>query len=678
MFPPIFLRPLSNISRVGQRTESILKKLGLVTQANLLMYFPLRFEDLRKMPKLNSIPLNTPVTVRGTIEIIGNKYSPRKGVAVTEALVRNDQETLRVVWYRQPFLVKNLKVGDQVSLSGKVIQNKFGVFMQSPQYEKVDIRQSLTHTGRIVPFYSLAEGLTQKQIRTLVRQILPLVRFLPEWLPQHIRVRNKLLPLQQALTWIHFPPTFSKLSQARQRLQFDEIFSIQLGVLQYQQFLAHNPARALPFHETAIREFVERLPFRLTTDQKKAAWQILQDLEKTTPMNRLLQGDVGVGKTVVAAIAAYNCILSDLRVAVMSPTEVLARQTFATFRKLLPEKVRVALVTGSEKHDTAAVDIIIGTHALIQEQAALGELGLVIIDEQHRFGVGQRRMLRYKTQSRNGAAFLPHLLSMTATPIPRSLMLTLYGDLAVSQIRMKPQGRAKVACEIIGPTKRKTMYEKIHTELESGRQALVICPIIEESDVLGVAAATTEYERLQRQVFPTYRLGLLHGRLKPKEKDKVMEQFRRNEVQMLVATSVVEVGIDVPNATVIVIEGAERFGLAQLHQLRGRVGRGTADSYCFLITEAGRVPARLEMLARTHDGFALAEADLKFRGPGTFYGTTQSGFVPNLKIASLSDLPLIEAARAAAQEILEEDPALTRYPLLAQKLSTWQKNFHLE
>ena len=678
MFPPIFLRPLSNISRVGAHTESLLKKLGLVTQADLLMYFPLRYEDFRTMPNMTALPLNTPVTVRGTIESIGNKNSSRKRVAVTEALVRSNEDLLRAVWYNQPFLTKNLKVGEKISLSGKVIQNKFGVFMQSPQYEKVDSRQGLTHTGRIVPFYSLTEGLTQKQIRTLVRHILPLLRFLPEWLPQSIRFRNKLIPLSQALQWIHFPPTFPKLSQARLRLQFDEIFTIQLGVLQYQQFLTRNPAQPLHFHKEAIQRFVAVLPFRLTDDQKKAAWHILQDVQKTTPMHRLLQGDVGSGKTVVSAIAAYNCILSSARVAVMSPTEILARQTFATFQALLPQDVRIALLTGSEKHETASAQIIIGTHALIATQAQLDHLGLVIIDEQHRFGVGQRRMLHYKNNTKNGSQLLPHLLSMTATPIPRSLMLTLYGDLAVSQIHSKPVGRSLVTTQIVSASKRETMYTKIREELAAGKQAFIICPIIEENDALGVTAACTEYERVQKHIFPTYCVGLLHGKLKPKEKDAVMKHFRRNEIHILVATSVVEVGIDIPNAAVIVIEGAERFGLAQLHQLRGRVGRGDAASYCFLVTDAQRVPVRLQMLVRSHDGFALAEADLKLRGSGTMYGTQQSGFVPELKIATLSDLPLIETARAAARDILVEDATLTHYPLLAQKLSAWQENFHLE
>lgn len=674
MLPPIFQRPLSDLPRVGKKLASLLAKIDLHTQGDLLFHFPLRYEDFRTSSDLDNVPLDTPVTVRGTITMIGNKQSFRRRLNITEALLDDGNGSLRVVWYNQPYLVKNIHVGDQVALSGKVVRDTYGVRMTSPQYERIATQSASVHTGRIVPMYPLTEGITQKQMRFFIQQVLPLISFLPEWLPDSVRQKNQLSPYAQALRQVHFPASFEEQTQARRRLQFDELFITQLGVLQHRAWLQTEPAPALLFQQQPIKNFVATLPFPLTLDQKKSAWEILQDMEKTVPMNRLLQGEVGSGKTVIAVIAAYQAFLSGQQTVLMSPTEILAQQTFQVFRKFFPPQVRVALFTGSVKNTLTDADVVIGTHALIENILPFRKLGLAIIDEQHRFGVAQRKRLR----STGDGSLVPHLLSMTATPIPRSLLLTLYGDLHVSQIRTKPKRGSKVSTQVIGKQGREKLYTFVRSQMEAGRQVFVICPIIEESDVLGVSSAIQVYEEISRNIFSDFRVGLLHGRLRPAEKETVFNDFRTQKIHILVSTSVVEVGIDIPNATVILIYGAERFGLAQLHQLRGRVGRGEHDSHCFLLPETvSEHHKRLKIIESVYDGFRLAEEDLKIRGGGNIYGQQQSGFTA-FKIADPYDLPLLETARSAAQDIMALDPKLENFPELKKRAEAWGDAFHAE
>ena len=674
MLPSIFQRPLSDLSRVGERISTLLKKLDLTTQEDLLYHFPVRYEDFRNTSTLDSVPINRDITVQGTVSVIANKTTFRRRMTVTEALIEDASSSLRVIWYNQPYLTKTLLVGDHISLSGQVIQDKYGLYMRSPQYEKIHTDAPTTHTGRLVPIYASTAGVTQKQIRFLVKQVLELTRYIEEWLPPTTLREHKLLPLAAALTAIHFPPDSKTLAAAQKRLHFDEMFTIQLGVLNYQKFLQSEPALNIPFAQAAVQNFVKTLPFTLTGDQKKSAWQIIRDCSSSKPMNRLLEGDVGSGKTVVAAIAAYNCVLAGHQVALMSPTEILAQQTFAAFQKLLPEGVRLALLTGSVKHDISDADIVVGTHALIQDNVKFRSLGLVIIDEQHRFGVVQRKALKEKA----GTAHVPHLLSMTATPIPRSLALTVYGNLEVSIIREKPALRKPVITRLVTAAQRGEAYDFVRRQIVGGRQAMVICPLVEESDALGIKAVTEEQKKLQSEIFPEFTVGLLHGRLRPRDKAKIMHAFSGGKIHILVATSVVEVGIDIPNATVIMIEAADRFGLAQLNQFRGRVGRAEHQSYCLLFPDAsGRHNKRLEAMLATNDGFALAEKDLRIRGSGSMYGLEQSGFA-DISATLLTDIALINQTREAARRLLHDDPGLAGFPHIKKRLTEWQESFHVE
>jgi len=578
--------------------------------------------------------------------------------------------------------------GDEVYFSGKAEYTQYGLQLIGPSYEKVKKEQ--THTARIVPVYSLTENLTEKQIRYLIKLILPLAKTIPEWIPQEILKKYRLIGLNQSIKEIHFPTNKNTLSQARYRLKFNELFLIQLKVQAVRQKIASEKAPLIKFNQPLTKKFVDSLPFTLTANQKEAAWEILRNLHQARPMNRLLEGDVGSGKTVVAGMAILNVVDNGYQAALMAPTEILAQQHYKTISSLFKKfKIKAGLLTRADKkisgrrttqkNITAHIangklQVIIGTHAIIQEKVTFKNLGLVIIDEQHRFGVDQRKTLKLKPKGR-----LPHLLSMTATPIPRSLALTLYGDLDLSIITEMPKGRKKVLTKIVPPEKRKLAYNFIHDEIKKGRQVFVVCPLIEGSDKLGVKAATAEYEKLKKQIFPDLNIGLVHSKLKAKEKERVMKKFSDNKINILVATSVVEVGIDVPNASVMMIEGAERFGLAQLHQFRGRVGRAEHQSYCFVFTESDsqKTIERLNALVTAKNGFELAEKDLEFRGPGEIYGLKQSGF-PDLKIAKLTDYEIIQKTKEVSQEIFSKDPWFIHYPFLKEKLKIFTRTIHLE
>jgi len=680
--------PVSAITRVGKTTANYLKRLNIETVKDLIFYYPFRWQDLSQISVIARLQPIELATIKGKIQLLKNRRSPVKRKILTEGLISDKTGSMKVIWFNQPFLTKILAPGDEVYLSGKVDFDKYTLQLINPIYEKV--KQEQTHTARIVPLYSLSGGLTQKQLRFLIKSVLPAVNLVKDWQSKELIDEFNLLYLSEALKQIHFPQNQAILNQAIFRLKFDELFLFQLQIQLSKNEINQSRAEAINFWDKETKTFVEALPFRLTNDQRKSAWQILNDLQATKPMNRLLEGEVGSGKTVVAAIAMLNIFLSGKQSVLMAPTEILASQHYKNLIHFFKNSdLKIALLTRSQRlinNQKAAknkiikellegeISIIIGTHALIQEQIKFNNLACAIIDEQHRFGVNQRKLLR---QNSGNPKTTPHLLSLTATPIPRSLALTLYGDLDLSIIKELPKERKKIITKIISLHERQQTYQFIRTQIKSGRQAFVICPLIDPSDKLGVKAVTAEYERLRKEVFADLKIAMLHGKLKAEEKEQIMTDFLAKKSDILVATSVVEVGVDVPNATVMLIEGAERFGLAQLHQFRGRVGRSIHQSFCFLITEneTDQAKRRLNALISAKDGFELAEYDLQFRGPGEIYGLMQSGW-PEFKIARLTDAEIINQTKKAAQNFISRD--INNFPLLKDKVENLVKIVHLE
>jgi ATP-dependent DNA helicase RecG len=597
---------ITKLNKVGQTTAKRLTNLGINTINDLLFYFPHKYEDLREITKIKDLASGQTANVVGQIELLNNKRSPRRHMNITEALVSDDTEQIKIIWFNQPFIAKNLQVGDKVSIAGKV-KDEYGSFtMISPVYEKITTGQ-LLHTGKIVPAYHLTANITQKQIRFLLKEAQKYLPCLDDWMPTEILKKYNLISLKTAISKIHFPENFEDISLAKKRLAFDEHFLLQLQAQMIKLDYACLKSNRIFFKENETKKFVKNLPFQLTDAQKKASWEILQDMTKDRPMARLLEGDVGCGKTIVAVMALLNAALNEKQAAIMVPTEILANQHFKSITKILKDwDLNIALFTRTSKlahwgrKKTKAIekkiskkiilehiksgdiDIIIGTHAIIQADIEFHDLCLAIIDEQHRFGVEQRKTIVDKSGGKNNT---PHLLSMTATPIPRSLAMSLFGDLDISIINEMPKGRKAIITRVVSEMQRPLAYDFIRKEIKSGRQAFVICPLIDLSDKLGVKSVKDEYEKLSQQIFPDLKIGILHGRMKTPEKDAVMNSFINNEINILVSTSVVEVGVDIPNATIMMIEGADRFGLAQLHQFRGRVGRGIFDSYCFLFAE---------------------------------------------------------------------------------------------
>lgn len=682
---------IKELTKVGEATAKKLVRLGIVTAGDLLWHLPRRYDDFSQQVKIADLKLDDKVNLIGEIQMIGNKRTHRARMNITEALISDETDVLRVVWFNQPFITKTLKIGDKVSLAGKITEDFAGLVMISPSYEKVNAGQIL-HTQGLVPVYDLTAELSGKQVRFMMGQVLKLAAGIADILPNSVKEKNHLIDLSLALRLIHFPTSLAELEQAKQRIAFEELFLLQL-----RSQLARRQAQsldALPvvFAEEETKAMVASLPFALTEDQRRSAWEIIQSLASTKPMLRLLEGDVGTGKTVVALLAMLNVAKSGLQSALMAPTEILATQHYETLTRLARSTdLRIALLTRTQyKLNTSEdklskaklikiiadgeADIVIGTHALIQEKVTFKNLDLVVIDEQHRFGVEQRKALMAKCVAQT----MPHLLSMTATPIPRSLALALYDDLDISIIKTKPMGRPPIITKIVEESDRAKAYDYIGAQIKAGRQAFIICPLIDPSDLLGVRSVTEEYERLSQTVFRDFTVGLLHGKLKAKDKDEMMKKFAANEINILVATSVIEVGIDVPNAVIMMIENADRFGLAQLHQYRGRVGRGKVQSYCFLLTDSGDEKARqrLNCLLEFDNGFDLAKADLKFRGPGEVYGRVQSGF-PELKVASLFDFELMRRAKEAVSGILAQSEDLAKYPDLKNKLGEVEE-LHLE
>lgn len=656
--------PVAALNRVGKTAEKHLRRLGIATVRDLLFHFPFRYEDYSRRAPISALKGGETVTIAGTIELIASKRTARKRAIVTEALVADATGRLRVVWFGQPFITRVLAAGDKVFLSGRVERNAFGISMVGPEYERQMAGKETVHTGRIVPVYPSTAGVTQKQLRYLLSQVIDLARQLPDWLTDAILGSANFLGIAEAVRRVHFPANQAEAAAGMRRLKFDEIFRFQLRSELARRAMAVARANPLPFQEEAVRAFVSSLPFALTRDQKIAAWEIIRAMGEERPMQRILQGDVGSGKTVVAALALLHSAVNGCQGAMMAPTDVLARQHFASLSHLFAGSgYKVGLFTGTSKKAAdlenllaGRIHVAVGTHALVSGDVLFHRLGLAVIDEQQRFGVAHRKLLRDKAGD-----MTPHVLSMTATPIPRSLALAIYGDLALSTLRMKPPGRSPVITKSVAPQSRELAYQFIRGEVEKGRQAFVVCPLIgvnHESRITNYGlpderrSVMVEYEKLSKKIFPDLRVGCLHGKMKPGEKGVVMAAFAEGEFDILVSTSVVEVGVDVTNATIMAIEGAERFGLSQLHQFRGRVGRGEKQSYCLLFSDALAGPAanRLEFFARTDDGFVISEYDLRERGAGEIYGTAQSGLA-GWRLASLYDTELIRRAQEIARNL---------------------------
>ncbi len=675
--------PLTELYSVGKVIASLLKKLGLTTVQDLLFYLPFRYEDFSQQTAIDNLEPGQSVNIQGTIELISNKKSPRRKMYITEALVANEGGTIKATWFNQPFLTRNYRVGDEVSLAGKTSENYGQICLISPVIEKIYATGPI-HTSGLIPNYRLTANVTQKQLRFLIKKALPLAKQIKDWLPDDIRKRLGLIELSQALKQTHFPSNQEEIVSARKRLAFTELFLRQLKAQMIKQELSSRQAPELVFAEQTTKDFVATLPFKLTDSQRQAAWEILRDLTKSSPMSRLLAGDVGSGKTIVVIIALLNTVLNKRQAVLMVPTTILAQQHFATVSSLLAKyDCRIALLTNhskaQERRQALDADIIIGTHALIQDKVAFPRLALVVIDEQHRFGVSQRqKIIHFPTPD----GLTPHFLSLTATPIPRSLALAIYGDLNLSLLKEKPLGRRPIHTKVVLESQRSLAYDFIGQQIKNGQQVFVICPLIDPSDLLGARSAKEEYTRLSEEVFPDLKIGLLHGKLKTEAKNQVMADFLDNKINILVSTSVIEVGVDVPNATIMMIEGAERFGLAQLHQFRGRVGRGNLDSYCFLFpsqeeTASSKTLERLAALTKHQDGLELAKIDLRLRGAGEVYGTNQSGF-SEIQTAALFDYATIKLAQGEAAKIISQDPTLQTFPQLKAKLGEWEASIHLE
>jgi len=701
---------IDQLPGVGKVTAQSFKRLGVRTVYDMLYHFPHRYDDFTSQKQIAELQIGAVETIVATVLDI-RSFGTRSGMSGLEVLVGDDTGNLKVVFFRQPWLAKQFSIGTQIVLSGKVDSFQGLRQMTGPDWEPYS-DDELIHTGRLVPVHPLTKGLYERNARAIIKRVVdravPLVH---DYLPDVVRERGDLMPLGQALAQMHFPADTRSLDRARRRLGFDEFLFIQLGVLQRKLLWQGERGYPMTWNQKVYEEFLGKLPFDLTGAQVRALEEIFADMGRPTPMARLLQGDVGSGKTAVAAATALQAIANGYQAAIMAPTEILAEQHYKGLKALLgkvrvpraepaaeeqpaPNKVaisaehqaeldelkrllgmmpeddldgagvRVALLTGSlgakerrrvlEGIASGDVDLIVGTHALITESVQYAQLGLVVVDEQHRFGVEQRQRLKNK-------GFNPHMLVMTATPIPRTLTLTIYGDLDTSILDELPPGRQEIKTRWIVSAERDKAYKHLRREISRGRQAFVVCPLVDESEKVDLPSAEEMYVKLQSEIFPDLRVALIHGKMLPREKDETMVAFRNHEYDILVATAVIEVGIDVPNATTMLIEGAERFGLAQLHQFRGRVGRGLHQSYCILVSDRENevTKQRLEAMEETRDGFKLAEIDLQVRGPGEFFGTRQSG-TPDLKVARLADTRLLHAANLEARNILADDPRLAK------------------
>ncbi len=658
---------IKSIRGIGDRNSSKLNKLGMRTVYDVLRFFPRRYQDYSNLKTISQISFGEDLSVIGTISREPHIRPSKSGkLKIIESAISDSTGILRLTWFNKPFLVNQLKVGIPVIVSGKVDVFMGRLIINNPEWELLDSQQ--LNTNRIVPIYPLTAGISQRQLRLIVNNTITIWNNrINEYLPEWIIEKEKLAGIREAVRHIHFPDSEAAVQNARERFAFEEIFFLQLGVFIQKRDWEVQSALKFTLPQEILDKRIEALPFNLTAAQTRVLEDIKRDLNSGKPMNRLLQGDVGSGKTVVARLAIEMVTANQSQAAVMAPTAILAEQHFFTLKDLLVEsgslnQDEIALLVGSTSQkirkqvlaglESGAIKVIVGTHALIEDPVTFRDLQLAVIDEQHRFGVAQRAHLREKGSS-------PHLLVMTATPIPRSLALTIYGDLDVSTIDEMPVGRKPVETRILSPVDREQAYNLISSQVASGRQAFIIYPLIETDEGEDDLAVVNEHERLSRKIFPMYSVGFLHGKLKPLEKEQIMKDFRDGKYQILVSTTVVEVGVDIPNATVVLIEGANRFGLAQLHQIRGRVGRSDLASFCLLIPdkEDAADNERLQAMTKTNDGFKLADFDLQQRGPGEFLGSRQSGFV-RMRFASVTDIHLIERCRENSLKIIKEDPGL--------------------
>lgn len=691
--------PVTAIKGISTIYSEKLARLDVKTIRDMLFLFPHRHLDYSRLKTISQLSEGQEET------IIANIWEARKvnigGRPSTEATLGDSTGNIRAVWFNNPYLARQLAGCSQIVLSGRVRFFNGRPVYESPDWEALDANEELVHAGRLVPVYPLTKGLYQRSLRKTLKSVVDqFSNRLVEFLPEDITTRNRMLSFGEAVRHAHFPDTLELKDRARVRLAFNELFLLQLGVLQKRKQWQVIKTRPIVTDSNLLSYFTSSLPFTLTSSQKRVVDEILGDMAKNTPMSRLLQGEVGSGKTIVALAALLMTVAAGRQAALMAPTEILAQQHYKAISDLLEKVFGASTQNGASKtfeiksgqsivltlltSDIKAsakrnikeniadgqINIVVGTHAIIQSEVAFRDLGFLVIDEQHRFGVLQRQALRKKGEN-------PHVLVMTATPIPRTLALTLYGDLDLSVIDELPPGRQIIKTRWLKPAETYKAYNFIRKQVDEGRQVFIICPLVEESDSLQAKAAIQEYERFKSEVFPNLRLGLLHGRMKASEKEQIMKEFYSGLLDILVATPVVEVGIDVPNATVILIQSANRFGLSQLHQFRGRVGRGEHQSYCMLLSESTTEigAERLKAIEELHDGFKLAEKDLELRGPGEFFGTRQSG-IPDLKMAQLSDVGLLELARHEAIELFKQDPGLEKpehFSLVRELKQAWQK-----
>lgn len=671
--------PTEVLNGVGPALAGKFRRLGIDTVEDLLRYYPRKYQDFSQITPIVRLKPG-PVTVKGTFKQVRGRYI-RRGMHITEAVLSDDTGSVRIVWFNQPYRAGSIKAGEHYFVSGKFELARQHLQIMNPSTEAVS--NFPAHTARIVPVYRESKDLKSAEIRRAIRAALQAKSAITSLLPLETEKKYKLGTLQQALTQIHFPESARDVEAAKRRLGFEEIFELILTHLLIKQETNRETALPIQFKKELAQQFVKHLPFKLTSSQRVTTWEAYQDVGQTKPMNRLIEGDVGSGKTVVAAMLAAMAMSQGLQVAIMAPTEILARQHAKTFYDLLSPlglAEKVSLLVGSmtaaqkktahTKIKTGEVQGIVGTHALIQDKVDMHKLALVVVDEQHRFGVEQRKKLLKK------AGHMPHMLSMTATPIPRSLALTVYGDLDISILHEKPPGRRAAITKLVPPNHRLSLYKDIDKHLSEGRQAFVVCPLIEESAVVQAKSTTSVHKELTK-LLPGRRIGLLHGKMKADDKQSIMQDFIDKKLDMLVSTTVIEVGVDVPNATIMCIEAPERFGLAQIHQLRGRIGRGGHQGYCYLLLSDDKAPSqRLRAIEHNTDGFKLAELDLKLRGPGAIYGSMQHGLL-DLRMVNLTDTELIAEARRAASDIIQTDPNLLQYPELKARTLALQKIVHL-
>lgn len=665
---------LKRVKGVGDKIAEQFSESGIDTIFDLIDFLPRKYEDFSVVSKIADTKPGK-ITIKARCEKISTR-PVRRGLKVTTATLFDETDKMTAVWFNQPYREKQLKSGDEFYFSGEFEFSYNRYQLTSPSVELVS--DVPIQVDRFLPIYKSVKGLKSQLVRKIINELKPLISLLPETLPESIIKSEKLLSRQKAYLLAHFPRDQTDVKKAHERFAFEELFQLLLASQLNKNENSKLNGLKIEFNKQLINDFVKKLPFELTPSQRRVAWDIIKDLEKDSPMNRLLQGDVGSGKTVVAGLIACQVATAGYQTAIMAPTEILASQHAETLNSLLkPFNITVGLITGSVKASQrkilqkaiadGEVQVVVGTHALIQSSIKFNNLGFVVIDEQHRFGVNQRQELLKKSKK------MPHLLAMTATPIPRSLALTLYGELDISVLTDLPVGRKPIETKIWSPNSRDQLYREIDTEISTGHQVYVICSLVEDNVDNEIKSVQAEYVKLQNSIFKHRRIGLLHGKLKSDEKDIVMTKFANGEIDILVSTTVVEVGVNVPNATVILIEDADRFGLSQLHQLRGRVGRSDAQSYCYLITSSSAKPTkRLREIENSNDGFYLAEVDMKLRGPGQIYGKAQHGNL-NLRIATLADTKMIVRAKTQVENFIKNDINLLQYKLLAEQVQYYQR-----